>query len=293
MFADACEKAAMFTRPVIISTRTVDGTVSANCGSFVVLNDEGWIMTAGHMFDSFVKFQADQNKIKEIEALNNNRQRLPGSPESMLNADPKWLTNHSFWWAWDGVRLVNVYVNRQLDLAVGKLEPFNSSWIKHYPVFRDPTTMRPGTSLCRLGFPFAHVESEFVDSQKAFRIKKGVLPLPLFPNDGIHTRNVMNGKSKDGDYELLYVETSSPGLKGQSGGPIFDKDCNLYALQVQTAHFPLGFQPTVEANGKKVVENQFMNVGLGVHAKTIMAVLRDRHVRFNMQGDDSGYHIVD
>jgi len=293
MFADACEKAAMFTRPVIVSTRAIDGTVNASCGSFVVLNDQGWILTAAHMFDSFVKFQADQNKIKEVDAINNNKLRAPGSPESSIRTDPSWLTNHSFWWAWDGVRLVDAYVNRQIDIAVGRLEPFNPQWIKYYPKFRDPATMRPGTSLCRLGFPFAHVESEFSEAQNAFRIKKGVLPLPLFPNDGIHTRNILNGKSKDGDYELLYVETSTPGLKGQSGGPIFDKDCNLYGIQVQTAHFPLGFQPTVETNGQRVVENQFMNVGLGVHSKTIMAILRDRHVKFEIQGDESGFRIID
>lgn len=61
MFADACEKAAEYTRPVIISTRSVDGTVNASCGAFIVLNDEGWIMTAGHLFDSYTIYQGDQN----------------------------------------------------------------------------------------------------------------------------------------------------------------------------------------------------------------------------------------
>ncbi|MFA6710668.1 MAG: trypsin-like peptidase domain-containing protein [Candidatus Methanomethylophilaceae archaeon] len=292
MFADACEKAAKFTRPVIVSTRTYDGTVTANCGAFIIINDEGWILTAGHMFDSFVKYQADRNKIKEIEAVNQNHRPNPGMPDKKIEPDPKWITNHSFWWAWDGVRLVDAYIDRKLDLAVGRLEPFNPAWVQYYPKFRNPDTMRPGTSVCRLGFPFAHIESEFIESQNAFRIKKGVLPLPLFPNDGIHTRNLMKGKGDKG-YDLLYVETSTPGLKGQSGGPIFDRDCNIYALQVQTAHFPLGFQPTVETNGQRVVENQFMNVGLGVHAKTLIDVLRMRHVKFTMEGDESGFRIVD
>lgn len=289
MFADACEKAAMFTRPVIVSTRTVDGTVHATCGAFVVINDEGWIMTAGHIFDSYVKFQADQNKIAEIDTINS-QPKSPGAPKAPLSKDPDWITNHSFWWAWDGVRLVDAYVNRQLDIAVGRLQPFTPEMVRMYPKFRNPDTMRPGTSLCRLGFPFANVESDFDTTISAFRIKRGVLPLPLFPNDGIHTRNIMNGESKDG-YELLYVETSAPGLKGQSGGPIFDKDCNIYAMQAQTAHFPLGFQPTAENNGQRVVENQFINVGLGVHSKVIMKILRDKNVKYKMQGEESGYRI--
>ena len=54
MFADACERAARFTRPVIISTRQADGKVTAGCGAFVVLNEDGWIFTAGHIFDSLL-----------------------------------------------------------------------------------------------------------------------------------------------------------------------------------------------------------------------------------------------
>jgi hypothetical protein len=293
MFAGACEKAARFTRPLIISTRQIDGKVNATCGAFIVINKEGWIITAGHMFDSFVKFQGDQNKIKEVNELNSSRNSAPGSPSNSIRTDPEWLTNHSFWWAWDGVRLVEAFVDRQIDLCVGRLEPFDPKWITEYPVFRDPESLRSGTSVCRLGFPFAQVESEFDEVLKSFRIKKGVLPLPLFPNDGIHTRNVVKGRSKEGNYEMLYVETSSPGLRGQSGGPIYDKDGKIYAMQVQTAHMPLGFQPTAEYEGKRVIENQFINVGLGIHSKTIQTILKDRNIRFQAEGDDCGYRILD
>ncbi|MCL1978636.1 MAG: serine protease [Methanomassiliicoccaceae archaeon] len=293
MFADACEKAAKFTRPLIISTRQTDGKVNATCGAFVVINSDGWIMTAGHMFDSFVKFQGDQKKIKEVNELNSSRQQVPGSPSNIIRADPEWLTNHSFWWAWDGVRLVEAFVDRQIDLCIGRLEPFDPKWITEYPVFRNPDSLRSGTSVCRLGFPFAQVESEFDENTKSFRIKKGVLPLPLFPNDGIHTRNVLKGRSKEGNYEMMYVETSSPGLRGQSGGPIYDKAGMIYAMQVQTAHMPLGFQPTAEYEGKRVIENQFINVGLGIHAKTLETIFKDRNIRFQLEGDSCGYRILD
>ncbi|MCL2032498.1 MAG: serine protease [Methanomassiliicoccaceae archaeon] len=293
MFAYACEKAAKFTRPLIISTRQMDGKVNATCGAFIVINREGWIITAGHMFDSFVKFQNDQNKIKEVNELNSSRNSDSGSPFNTIRTDPEWLTNHSFWWAWDGVRLVEAFVDRQIDICVGRLEPFDPKWIAEYPVFREPESLKPGTSVCRLGFPFAQIESEFDESSKAFRIKKGVLPLPLFPNDGIHTRNVLKKeRSKEGNYEMLYIETSSPGLRGQSGGPIYDKEGRIYAMQVQTAHMPLGFQPTAEYEGKRVVENQFINVGIGIHAKTIMSILRDRNVKFQLDGDNHGYRII-
>ncbi len=292
MFADACQRASEYTRPVVISTRRQDGSVSTECGTFIVLNREGWILTAGHIYNSYVKFQSDQNKIREINELNHSRDSRPGSPPKRIKADPAYITNHSFWWGWDGVRITNVFVNMQVDIAVGKLEPFDPSWVSEYPVLRSPDSLRPGTSVCRMGFPFMNITSTFDEETNTFRIPKIPLKSAIFPNEGMHTRDVMNGRTSDGRYEMLYVETSSPGLRGQSGGPIFDAEGRLYAMQVRTMHMPLGFHPTVEYDGKTVIENQFLNVGLGVHVRTIRAVLDERGVRYDAEEDSGGYRIT-
>ena len=292
MFAKACERVYKFTRPLIISTRTVDGTVSSSCGTFIIINPEGWILTAGHLFDSFVKYQQDMKKIKEVEEINARKASMavPGAmtlPDT-IQLDPKWITNHSFWWGGDGLRITSVYVNREIDIALAKLDGFRPDMVQEYPIFRDPDTMRPGTSICRTGFPFANIATDFDEGSKSFRIRNGVLPLPFFPNDGIHTRNVLKqNKSKDGNYDMLYVETSTPGLKGQSGGPIFDTNGHIYAMQVQTNNIPLGFHPISEYDGKSIVENQFLNVGIGVHGKLLQQIMRDHHISFKVEGDSS------
>lgn len=293
MFADACERAAEFTRPVVVSTRHQNGAVKTECGSFIVLNREGWILTAGHIYNSFAKYQSDRNKLKEIQDLNRSRMSRPGAPASEVKPDPDYITNHSFWWGWDGVRISNVFVNLQIDIAVGKLEGFDPDWVREYPVLKDPSHVRPGTSLCRTGYPFMNITSTYDDKVDAFRIPKIPFRETIFPNEGMHTRNVNRGRTNDGKFECLYVETSTPGLRGQSGGPIFDRDGMVHAMQVQTAHMPLGFHPTVEYDGKSVVENQFLNVGLGVHVSTIRAVLDDRGVRYDAEGDESGFRIID
>ena len=292
MFAKACERVYKFTRPLIISTRTVDGTVSSSCGTFIIINPEGWILTAGHLFDSFVKYQQDMKKIKEVEEINARKASMavPGAmtlPDT-IQLDPKWITNHSFWWGGDGLRITSVYVNREIDIALAKLDGFRPDMVQEYPIFRDPDTMRPGTSICRTGFPFANIATDFDEGSKSFRIRNGVLPLPFFPNDGIHTRNVLKqNKSKEGNYDMLYVETSTPGLKGQSGGPIFDTNGHIYAMQVQTNHIPLGFHPISEYDGKSIVENQFLNVGIGVHGKLLQQIMRDHDISFKVEGDSS------
>jgi len=119
----------------------------------------------------------------------------------------------------------------------------------------------------------------------------GTLPLPLFPLEGMHTRNIAQGKSADGKIDALYVETSSPGIRGQSGGPIFDKDCNICGIQLRTNHMPLDFKAEATVEGKKVLENQFLNLGVGLHAKTIVDVLISRNVDFIREGE-TGYKII-
>ena len=99
--------------------------------------------------------------------------------------------------------------------------------------------------------------------------------MPRFPNDGIHTRVVIfvDEKSKR---KVEFIETSSPGLRGQSGGPIFDTEGNLWGLQSRTFHHSLGFSPKIKIKNKEFEEQQFLNVGVGAHVKEIIKFL-DKH----------------
>ena len=285
MFADACENAMRYTRPVIISTRTIDGRTISGCATFFMINREGWALTAGHVFASNIKFKEDMKKIQEYE------QKKAKDPS--IQPDPDWITNHSFWWGWDNVRISEAYVNLEIDLALCKLDGFRPDMVTGYPVFKDPDKMRPGTSLCRTGFPFVNNATEFDETTKGFRIKPGILPMAFFPLEGIHTRNIFTGRSKDGNYEKLYVETSSPGIKGQSGGPIFDRNGYIAGMQIFTEHHPLEFRPSaVNERGEVVQENQFLNTGVGVHVKTIRAILDSKGVKYDIEGDDQGFRIV-
>ena len=278
-----------FTQPVIISTRFFDGTVECACGCFIVLNEEGWILTVAHLWESNFAFKHAQ----EITAYNAQRQAILEDEKlaakqkrkkmSRLQANPRWITNHSFWWCSDGVVLKDVRGLPEGDLVIGRLEPFDPKKLSAYPVLKDSTSnFYIGTSLCKLGFPFHKIKATFDDAKNMFELAPGSIPLPLFPLEGIYTRNVAAGKSKDGKYELKFLETSTPGLRGQSGGPIFDRNGTVWAMQSKTAHFPLGFGPKIQRGGKEVEENQFLNVGWGVHAELVVAFLRDNGVRFEM-----------
>jgi hypothetical protein len=75
---------------------------------------------------------------------------------------------------------------------------------------------------------------------------------------------------------------STPGLRGQSGGPVFDTDGVVWGIQVQTNHLALGFQPELMDHGKKVAEHQFLNVGLAAYVPEIIALLKNHNVKHDV-----------
>lgn len=291
MFADACRSASDYTRPVVVSTRHRDGSVRTEIGSFIVINPDGWILTAGHLFDSMVRYRNDAKKIEEIEEINKDRVERPGQPSGLIKVDPEFITNHSFWWGWDGLRLEKVTINRQLDIAVGKLVPFKPSMVSSYPVLADPDGVRSGMSVCRGGFCIQNIRSEWDDSRNAFKIP-AIPQAALFFNDGVVSRVETAGPAADKRYEIRLVETSSPGIGGQSGGPIFDASGRIVAMQINTRSYNLGFQPTVINDGRTVVENQFINVGVGLHIATVRKFIDDLGARYDAEGDENGYRII-
>lgn len=290
MFSNGCKLARCFTQPIIISVRFFDKSIECGCGAFIVLNDEGWIMTVAHVWESFFAFQ---QHTKEISDYNNQLQiiqqdeRLDAKQKrkriNRLRTNPKWITNHSFWWGWDGVQLKDIRPLPEGDLVIGRLEPFDPKIIATYPVLKNPTlNTEVGTSLCKLGFPFHEIKATFDDNKNSFQLAPDAIPLPFFPIEGIYTRNVIAGRSKDGKYEIKFLETSTPGLRGQSGGPIFDIKGTIWALQSRTHHYPLGFSPKVRKEGKEVEENQFLNVGWGIHPELLVSFLKDNCVKFRL-----------
>lgn len=72
---------------------------------------------------------------------------------------------------------------------------------------------------------------------------------------------------------LFGIETSSPGLRGQSGGPVYDREGRVWGIQSRTIHIPLGFDPTIIIDGVSTVEHQFLNLGIATHARTVLLFL--------------------
>lgn len=297
MFAKAYSIATQFTHPIVISSQKFNGDCNAGIGSFVIINDEGWFVTTFHIIaqlqalrDSYDKYN---NSVQERAQIQNdpalkNHERIRRLNSSKIA--PDLITNFSTWLGAPNLTIGPVYSIPQVDLAVGRLLNFDRSQVKIYPKFKDPAKpMEIGTSLCKLGFPFHTIKPTF-DPATGFNLPDGALPIPFFPLEGIYTRTVFVEAAGSAlnlgpnPLPLMYIETSSPGLPGQSGGPTFDIHGTIWAIQSQTQHLKLGFGINENAPTKELehLKNQYLNVGWGIHSQTITEFLKRNGIVFTL-----------
>ncbi|GAB3510899.1 S1 family peptidase [Emticicia fontis] len=289
MFAKAYQIASNYTQPVLISIVRFDGTVECSVGSFVIVNADGWIVTAAHIFDIMLTHQRDTAEInqynQEVSEIEGNKYLSSQDKKrrlAKLKYNPKWISTYSYWWGADIHGIDNIFLLTENDLAIGRLTNYNPQFCAQYPVFKKSDNLAIGTSLCKLGYPFHEVKATFNEATNAFQIAPNALPIPRFPIDGIFTREVLQPNSGNNQYEIKFIETSTPGFRGQSGGPIFDTAGNIWAIQSRTAHLALGFSPKIVVDNKEITEHQFINVGMGVHVETILKFLDANKVRYQV-----------
>ncbi len=291
MFAAACARARLFTRPIVISSRRQDGACGTAIGAFVVINTNGWCVTAWHILQESEKLNGAANAFQEAErqkaVIYTDRDLDKKERGRRLKALPRFeaqsATNASTWFSWDQARGHEIAAIPPVDLAFFRLLEFDPSWIAEYPHFKDPTKpMEQGRSLCRIGYPFHSITPVFHPDQNNFELPAGSVPLPLFPIDGLFTRhvNVQPVPVPAPPYPLRLLETSSPGLRGQSGGPVFDTTGAIWGIQSRTMHFPLGFSPPVPDGKPNEKEHQFLNVGWAVHVETLIGAMQELKIDF-------------
>jgi S1-C subfamily serine protease len=289
MFTKAYEIAGKFTCPLVVAIRFFDKTIDSGLGAFVIVNDDGWLMTAAHNLGAAFAFNQHQLELKEykdkVEKINANKLIKDHQRKAMARAikpNPKWITDFAIMLAGQPIDILENFVYGEHDIAFLRVDKSVVQGQTVFPKIIDPNKIKCGTSLMKLGYPFVEVVSTFNITTNQFELPPNLFPVPFFPNEGIYTRNLLSGKSQDQSMDILFLVTSSPGLKGQSGGPICDTDGNIYAIQSQNVTLPLGFKGSVVVNKKVIEENQFLNVGIGVHPKTIVELLTKHKIKFDI-----------
>ncbi|MBK7432574.1 MAG: trypsin-like peptidase domain-containing protein [Chitinophagaceae bacterium] len=293
MFENAIEKVLQFTRPMHTISRTYGGMIQPGSSTFFFVNDQGVAVTCKHVLDlipsadninnQFNQFKAERNKIPQDGKFKRNLMGL--EMKYKYNPETTVQLKNNFLNCFDKIEQIVCHAHPTLDLAILEFKGFDQTFYQSNARFiRDSNKIRQGKSLCRIGFPFPEFNN-FRHNPEADDIEwtnTGNPNSPSFPIDGIVTRF-----AAEPNVGITGIEMSTPGLRGQSGGPLFDEEGNIYGMQFATKHLHLGFDmkdAEIITNGKKskVSNFPFLHVGMCIHVDKIKEFLDQHQVRYSL-----------
>ncbi len=291
MFEKAIEKTLQFTRPLHSISRTYGGLILPGTSTFFFVNDNGVAVTCKHIINlipsadilnqTFQKFREERDKMAKDGKYKKNLKGLE-LKYKYTNETTVQLKNN-FINCFDKIDQIVYHLHPTLDLAILEFKNFTQKlYTSHASFIKDSKNIKQGKYLCRIGFPFPEFNNFKHDTLKddIEWTNKGIIASPAYPMDGIVTRFLGDTTGK-----INGIEMSTPGLRGQSGGPLFDINGTVYGLQYATNHLHLGFdikdREIVSDSKKYKVSNfPFLHVGLCVHVDQIKEFLTEHKIPF-------------
>lgn len=292
MFESAIENALQFTRPLHTLSRTYGGLILPGSSTFFFVNDNGIAVTCKHvanlipsaenMNQSWMKFKTERDKLSKDSKYQKHLKGL--EVKYKYTKETTVQLKNNFLNCFDKIDQIIVHTHPALDLAILEFKGFNKIlYSSHARFIVDGKKIKQGNYLCRIGFPFPEYNNfrHNPDIDDIEWTNTGNPNSPVFPIDGIVTRFVGDAKGA-----ITGIELSTPGLRGQSGGPLFDTNGIVYGMQFATNHFHLGFDikdKEIIHDGKKskISNYPFLHVGLCIHVDKIKEFLNEHKISFH------------
>lgn len=293
MFVRAIDIAGQFTR-AIHSIERFHGSSEVHPGaaSMFFVNADGWALTCRHvahqiigadkLLQRFTDFKAQRAALRGTK----DERRLSRALDKKYGLNPTTVVElyNNFMGCIEGKLHAELKWHTTLDMALIHFQGYDKLLCNQFPVFADShDELRQGKFLCRLGFPFPEF-TNFTYDAGADQIRwtaTGRIDTPRFPIEGMVTRHLLDQAGGVFGFEL-----STPGLRGQSGGPAFDTEGRVWGMQAATNHLDLSFDVDMEVRRKgqkvRIKDHAVMHVGHCIHVKAIKEFMTAHGVSFQV-----------
>lgn len=280
MFRDATKLQYDYLSWIKFIARKYNSTEIEKSGaSFFFVNEEGWAVTCKHVLDIIILVdEMNQNYEKFKKALLSD----PNKKHQLEKQFGMNKSNHC-----QGAYQINasVKLNSQTQfishstLDIGLIH-FDTEEPTKYCHFVDKMEkIDQGTNLARIGFPFVDFNNYSFDNvNKTLSFKTNNAPMVTFVNDGIISQN--DATIINGVHTRTHLILSTPGIKGQSGGPAYDVEGNVAGVQSATDTRDLEFIGKSKIKNIVIETPQFLNIGICVSAEAIKDFLTQNKVKF-------------
>jgi S1-C subfamily serine protease len=251
MFSIAIKEISKFTRPILFVSRLNSDKLIPGSATLFFINEEGYALTCKHVVTSIINVANASNKA--IFKFNG-------------------CYNH--------VSDIKIIMHPTYDIAIIKFNGDTPLYEGH-AYFKKDDNVSPGKFLVRSGFAFPEFNNYKIDikTDKLLFTNEGNQNTPLFSNEGMVSRLVGN------ENMVVGIELSTPGIKGTSGGPLFDEFGLVYGVQSLSKQYHLGFDIVEEStliNGeyKHVSNYPFIALGECVSANVIKSFLKENNIKY-------------
>lgn len=290
MYVDAIERVDQFTKPIHTISRTYGGLLSPGTSTLFFVNEFGVAITCKHVMELIVQSDGINNHYnhfkQEASLIPRDGKYKDGmralEKKYQLKSESTIQIKNQFVNSVDHIDNIIFHAHPTLDLAIAEFKGFKTkNYSGHATFIKNPEKVKQGKALCRLGYPFPEFTNFSYNSSTddIEWTQSGNPNSPKFPLDGIITRF---GADASG---IISIEMSTPGLRGQSGGPLFDADGLIYGMQFMTSHLHLGFDihnMEIMQDGKRntVSNSPFLHVGHCIHVNRITEFLRQHNIKY-------------
>lgn len=252
MFCKAIEEIIGFTRPVLFVQRLNSDKLIPGSATLFFINEEGYALTCKHVVANIINVANSSNK-------------------AIFKFDRCYKT----------INDIQVIVHPIYDIAIIKFNGIDPLY-KNFAYFKkDDNAIKPGKFLVRSGYAFPEFNNYKIDikTNKLVFTENGIQHTPIFSNEGMVTRLVGDSKQIKG------IELSTPGIKGTSGGPLFDELGIVYGMQSISKHYHLGFDmenETILINGNEKTISNYPYISLGecVSVNIIKEFLNEHKIKY-------------
>lgn len=282
MFINAIKTNKEYTRPLYGGIKLLGSdNIISSISTYIVVNDEGWILTCKHVAEQIINSENLKDLFTEYKTIQNEKELQRFKQKYGITNDDIISQINIFVNTFEGGHISKIILSKDLDIALIKWEDFENISVTEYPKFSN-STPEIGQSVCKLGFAFIEDDYFYYDStsKEIKKYKEKDLNVPFFPLDGIVTRHINVSDKENGMFE-----TSTPGIRGQSGGPIFDESGTILGMQSATRHLDLMFDINGTCkrglNIEEVHEKQFINLGIAISSKELTAFMDANNVKYN------------
>jgi len=297
MFENAIELVGEYTRPFVYISRNYGETlVLPSSATMFFVNDEGVAVTTRGVAETILMSQKINARYAQFKQIikqipnDQNRGAMIKEREKEFGYTKGITVNVkcNFKGCVAPISEITCHISKLHNLAIVHFKGFDTTHYKGHAVFADDAnSVRPGKILCRLGFPYPEVSSAIYNgiTDDIEWGNVGAINTPRFPVDGMVTRHVVtNGK-------VSGIELSTPGIKGQSGGPLFDENGVIYGMHIESRRLNLGY--SFNEHGLPAKNNEtgssdsaFIYVGHCLSADVIKAFLSDNKVKYYTQSGE-------